>query len=115
MRRYWYLSFASEKGFLGACILRARGPKHAVKVANQHGLNQGGEIMILPIPADKITTVRKNLYKLLRTGKDVALAFGDDPDGIKKYSQLTPEQQEFIDSISSGVCEKHNKVSTRND
>ncbi len=113
MTKYWYLSFASENGFLGACIVGAIGPKHALKVANQHGLNQGGEVMILPVPAEKTATIRKNLYKLLRTGKEVALAFGDAADGIKKYSQLTPKQQEFIDSIGTEVCEKHNKASSR--
>ncbi len=49
MRRWW-LSFAGETEFLGACVVRAESSKAAHQLATRLGLNPGGSVMILPLP-----------------------------------------------------------------
>lgn len=40
----WWLSFASDDGFLGACIVEAPGFLSAISVAHSKGVNPGGEV-----------------------------------------------------------------------
>jgi hypothetical protein len=49
---WFYLSFASETGFLGACVVEAEDALNAVQVATACGINPGGEAMILPTPGN---------------------------------------------------------------
>jgi hypothetical protein len=48
----WYLSFADETGFLGACIVPAEDMIGAVTMAHVLGCNPGGEVAGAPVPAD---------------------------------------------------------------
>ena len=41
---WWYLSFADEGGFLGACVLRAPGMATAIQRSHQLGINPGGQV-----------------------------------------------------------------------
>lgn len=41
---WWYLSFASESGFLGAVLVRARGFVSAHRVVHVLNLSPGGEV-----------------------------------------------------------------------
>src|SRR5258707_14820776 len=50
--RWYYLSFASDRGFLGAVIIRAHGITDAMMRCNARGINPGGEIRAMPIPDD---------------------------------------------------------------
>lgn len=45
MRKY-YISFADDNGFLGACIVQATSPHMATIVAMVAGCNPGGEALI---------------------------------------------------------------------
>lgn len=48
---WWYLSFASETGFLGGLYLEAQGPMGAIQRAHEIGQNPGGEVRVLgPMP-----------------------------------------------------------------
>jgi hypothetical protein len=49
---WFYLSFASETGFLGACIVEAEDALNAVQVATACSLNPGGAVAILPTPGN---------------------------------------------------------------
>ena len=49
---WFYLSFASETAFLGACIVEAPDATLAPLVAHSHDCNPGGEVMILQAPED---------------------------------------------------------------
>jgi hypothetical protein len=42
----WWLSFASDKGFLGACVVPAPNMPTAITVATIMGINPGGEVMV---------------------------------------------------------------------
>lgn len=48
--RWWWLSFAGEKGFLGAVIVRARGFVTALEFARLMELNPGGEVRGIELP-----------------------------------------------------------------
>lgn len=41
----WYLSFASEAGFLGGCIVKAHGLTTAVQRTHRLNINPGGSVM----------------------------------------------------------------------
>jgi hypothetical protein len=44
---WWYLSFAGEEGFRGACIVQAQDALAAVAVSHHLGINPHGEVMML--------------------------------------------------------------------
>lgn len=48
----FYLSFASERAFLGATVVEAADAEAAVAEASRRGLNPGGEIAVLAVPPD---------------------------------------------------------------
>lgn len=49
---WWWLSFAAEDGFRGACVVRARGFLGATMIAHMLGISPGGEVKSLgPAPA----------------------------------------------------------------
>lgn len=48
---WYYLSFAGEEGFRGACIVEAIESMNAVAVATRLGINPGGEVVIVKAPA----------------------------------------------------------------
>jgi hypothetical protein len=48
--RWWWLSFANEKGFLGAVVVRAHGFVTAIELARLMGINPGGECQGAEIP-----------------------------------------------------------------
>lgn len=45
-----YISFADERGFLGACWVKARGTIDACSIAHARGCNPGGSVMCWPLP-----------------------------------------------------------------
>jgi hypothetical protein len=47
----WYLSFADEEGWLGACIVEARGLASALQRCNLLHINPHGEVRAVPVPA----------------------------------------------------------------
>ena len=49
-QQWYYCSFASDKGFLGVCWVRAGGAISAAQIAQLHGCNPGGELMAVPLP-----------------------------------------------------------------
>lgn len=50
----WYLSFASEEGFLGGCVVEAYGINTAITKAHELGINPGGEVMSMEIDPTKL-------------------------------------------------------------
>ena len=50
---WWWLSFASASDkFLGACLVRARGPATAAREAHLHNCNPGGEVCSIRASSD---------------------------------------------------------------
>lgn len=50
---YWYISFATNKGFLGATVVIADNPEGAIEEATSRNLNPGGEAAIWHIPLEE--------------------------------------------------------------
>lgn len=51
----FYLSFASERAFLGATVVESATSSGALAEATRRGLNPGGEVAILMVPADQVS------------------------------------------------------------
>lgn len=76
---WWYLSFTDPdrpKGtqFLGACVVEARGIAQAIGESHRLGLNPGGEVLPIQVPADKepVPEVRGRLLSA-REARDMEL------------------------------------------
>lgn len=52
--RWWYLSFCSGEGFLGAAIVLAPGMVHAAQRCHQLGINPGGEVLGGTLPENDL-------------------------------------------------------------
>lgn len=52
---WWYLSYATEAGFVGGVIVEARGFTSAVMLVNLLSIRPGpGQVMGLPLPPEKV-------------------------------------------------------------
>lgn len=51
---FYWLSFASEEGNLGCALVEASSMEEAVTEAHRLGINPGGEVMGVEIPADAL-------------------------------------------------------------
>lgn len=51
---WMYLSFASDAGFLDGCVVRAKSIDQAVREAHRLGINPGGDVLGLEVPAHMI-------------------------------------------------------------
>ena len=52
---WWYLSYATENGFLGAVYIEAHGQTEAAYLSNRRGHSPGGEVFIIgPVPREHI-------------------------------------------------------------
>jgi hypothetical protein len=61
-RRWHYLSFADDEGFLGGLVLFVHGVMEGMIVSRALGLNPGGEVMCIPV---ENLPPQQYLYKLL--------------------------------------------------
>ncbi len=64
---FWWLSFASDSGFLGATIVKGAYFTEAVQEAQRLGVNPGGEVQGMPLAkakteADLLPFVPNKLY-----------------------------------------------------
>jgi hypothetical protein len=82
-RRWWYLSFADEKKFLGGFIVRARGITSARMAMVALGIKSpGGEVLSAPIDDDKVPE-SKYRYRLLT--KEEIKEFWPDAKPLKEH------------------------------
>jgi hypothetical protein len=72
--RLWYLSFA-DGAFRGAVIVRAFGITDAVEQAHQRGINPGGAVAAMPVPA--ACTVPEGAQNRLLSEDDLRMYFGE--------------------------------------
>lgn len=82
----WYLSFAGEGGFRGACVVDGEDIVGAVKEAHRLGINPGGQVLgiVVPLeemerlPAGKLLTYAdlQEAAGPLVTGAELELAMG---------------------------------------
>jgi hypothetical protein len=99
-RSLWYISFASEDGFLGAIVVMAIDAAGAIDRANQLGINPGGEAAIIEIPPD----CEEALTMLNRLALEPELRAA----GGKKLSEMTGDQRAEFTEMSEKLCEDCN-------
>lgn len=75
----WYLSFATEKGWLGACVVRGAddqagelSPDNPVVVAHREGCNPGGEVMLIRLDEEKAEQIPAEFWNTLLSEDDLA-------------------------------------------
>ena len=76
---YWWLSFVDPerpegKRFLGGTIVAARDEKGAIEEAWRRGVNPGGEVMIVAIPAGKLSKMRPDWFNRLVSEEEIEAA-----------------------------------------
>jgi len=96
----FYLSFATNNECLGATVVEARNPTHALMLTHAKGINPGGEAMILEVPDDRIESdvTKACLNKLLSF--EQLQAYG----AVKLKDVL-----DFLKPDADFVCEDCNK------
>jgi hypothetical protein len=97
----YYLSFADDDGWLGACLVRGAddgdvmaNPDNPVSRAHQLGCNPGGEVMVMPLREDIAAQIAEEFWGILLSEDDLrALGAIVAPDeaGLVKG---TPEEIE---------------------
>jgi hypothetical protein len=96
----FYLSFATDAGFLGACVVEARTVAHAARRCHELGINPGGEVLGAPIPNELRSKWLPFLNK--RVGKAELDAAFDDMvrlGDVKESLDIPPD---------ASVCEHNN-------
>jgi hypothetical protein len=74
---WWYLSFAGNEGFRGACIVEARGVLSAVARCHQLGINPHGEVLGIPISSDQLHRIPSDSRNILLTQERLNIIFDD--------------------------------------
>jgi len=105
---YWYISFATDRGFRGATVVEANDAKKALKAANRRGLNPGGEAAILEVPkeAEKAADFQAMINRLV--GRDEMIARGGMRQG-----DLPVEVQAHFEEVAAFICQDCNERQTR--
>jgi len=101
---YFYISFATDEGFLGATVVRATDADGALSVASEKGLNPGGEAMIVEVPeqAESEPDMLAMIDRLV--GKNEMLA-----NGGTRHGDLSPEKRAAIEAAADRVCQSCNE------
>lgn len=104
--KLFYISFATDDGFLGATVIAARSATNALTVASAKGLNPGGVAAILPVPDNIPAAGRAEMlsyHNRLVTKAELmsrgAVRLGDLPNDM---------QDKFRDHATT-VCKDHNQ------
>lgn len=73
---WWYLSFVSHKGWLGACCVEADSIQDAAAIAHKACCNPGGEVLGLALsPEDPVPPMLQ--YKLVTDEAMIELLLGE--------------------------------------
>lgn len=85
IKQLYWLSFASDKGNLGICIISGSSLKDAIKQSSLNGLNPGGEVLGIPIPPDDEKNIPKSIINKLFSKEEIAKHFSDlvNPDELE--------------------------------
>ena len=105
---YWYISFATDDGFLGATVVEGNSAKSALAAATLRGLNPGGEAAILEVPPESESSPDVVAMKNRLVSEAEMLAMG----GIKGEN-LPAEINAVWNMEIDVVCEHCNTTPTR--
>ena len=102
--KLWYMSFASDAGFLGAVMVMANNAVHAAERAWELGINPGGEVMALPVP-DGVEVPPEFRDRLL-SREDIGRLDGKPPKSLNDIGGIDPE---LIEQIADSFCKHENE------
>jgi hypothetical protein len=88
--RWWYLSYATEEGFLGAVYIEAHGPVEAAFFSNKRKISPGGEVFMAQVPNGKLPEERFRNRLLTR---DEVIAANPSED-VKTIAEFEAEEKE---------------------
>jgi hypothetical protein len=93
----WWLSFADDDGFRGACIVHGETLEIALVASHQVGCNPGGEVMGVELPPESARLVRpERLGVLLDLKACEAVSVETDPaghGGLVKSGELLDDHE----------------------
>jgi len=96
---YFYLSFATDAGFLGATVVEARDAEDAIAVATALGLNPGGEAAIFEVPPEALDEPDlKALIGRLASREEMIA------QGGQRLGDLPGDIQDDIRAVAARVC-----------
>ena len=101
MTRLFYISSATDSGFLGATVIEAYDAAKAIAKATALCINPGGEAAILEVP-DGLTpkeTAEMLSYKDRLVSKAELLSHG-----ARRVADLPQNMQDAVNNASSVVC-----------
>jgi hypothetical protein len=103
---YW-ISFASETGFLGVVIVESTSLKGAFREATRRGLNPGGEAAVFQIPTARHRQYAAPYRNRLLSRAEVAAVFGPSAD-VKQVLQAAGGRGAVICAkCNSANCKGH--------
>lgn len=108
----WYLSFATEAGWLGGAFVDADDLVDAAVRAHVLGCNPGGEVMGHDVPDDAPRPEPSDIGRLLtreeleRINKRAATLAGCPELG--DTLSLVEAERKYGNGVMSSVCEEHN-------
>lgn len=98
----YYISFATDDGFLGATVVEASSSESALEEATRLGINPGGEAAILEVPEGFENEARQMLNRLV--GLDEMLT----QHGGKRHGDLSDEHRGRVENAADVVREGSN-------
>lgn len=101
----FYISFATDAGFLGATVVRGENPEDALKNATAVGLNPGGEAAIVEVPPDAEyePDMVAMIDRLVHCDEMLAM-------GAKRVVDCDPKIQARFNAEAEKVCQECNPV-----
>jgi hypothetical protein len=75
--RWWYLSFAGDDGWKGACIVPGKGVITATLMSKRLKANPGGEVLVIPVPEDLAESIPAEAVGRLLTREEVQRYCGE--------------------------------------
>jgi hypothetical protein len=105
---YFFISFATHDGFLGATIVRADDAQDALVEASFRGLNPGGEAMILEAPPEVEDAPDFKILLNRLASKSEMIAHGG-----RRKGDLESGLKEAIEDAAEFVCAECNTTGSR--
>lgn len=102
---YFYISFATPEDFLGATVIEAGSPHHAVIKASDDGLNPGGEAAVFLL--GDINPEKPELVPFI--GRLVDKEEMLNLHGGVYTGDMEPKQREKIEELSVIICNECNQ------
>lgn len=100
--KLWYLSFASPKAFLGACVVEGDGVVEAVKEAARLGINPGGEVLGFEVPVGRMDVVPRGVLLSREELMELGIAG-------KSIKEMNSRERDIVLRNGHPLCEEHNK------